>query len=157
VKKLLIVVFAVLGVVGAYTLGGASRAWAAHDESAAMQLSRLVLTRETYKEILEQTAAGISQGARASGEQLPGDFDKKLSLVVAEALPYDEMLAFNAQVYGSRFSDKELGEIVAFYKTPTGAKLIRELPGISKEAMLKVGGLMPKRLPGLLKKYGLVN
>jgi hypothetical protein len=61
----------------------------------------------------------------------------------------------NAQVYGSRFNDKELNDIIAFYKTPTGTKMVREIPNITQEVAQKVGTLLPQRLPDLLKKHGI--
>lgn len=38
-------------------------------------------------------------------------------------------------IYGQRFSESELKELIAFYGTPLGKKLIRELPAITQESM----------------------
>jgi hypothetical protein len=125
-------------------------------EELALSLSKLVLTDEIYSQMLEQMSAGIAQSMTAAGGKLPPDFAEKLAMVVREALPRKDVLEFNAQAYGSRFSDAELQQILDFYKTPTGAKLVRELPSLMREAMVKVGGLLPQRLPALMKKHGLV-
>jgi hypothetical protein len=153
-KKLLIGVVLGLCSAGAVTFTLHEREAQAASDSKAMQLSRMAMSKDTYKELVKQTMQGISASLQAQGQGLPADKLKQLELAVAEALPYEELLAFNAQIYGSRFSDKELDDIIAFYKTPTGAKLIKLLPDIAGEVAKKVGGLIPQRLPAALKKHG---
>src|SRR5689334_23233064 len=130
---------------------------AAPAESTAVKLAKLVMSKDSYKLMLVQTTQGMVQGMKQSGQTLPADFEKKAPLVVGEALPYDELIQFTAQVYGSRFSEKELNDIIAFYKTPTGVKLSKELPGIVHDTSAKVASLMPQRLPALMKKHGLLK
>jgi uncharacterized protein len=125
-------------------------------DGLALTLSKLMLTDETYSQTLQQVSAGIAQSMAAAGGRMPPDFADKIEKVVREALPRNEMLQFNAQVYGSRFSDPELQEIIDFYKTPTGIKILREMPSISREVSVKVGQLIPQRLPELMKKHGLL-
>ena len=126
------------------------------NDDLALTLSKLMLTEDLYKQMLEQMTAGMAQSMAANKANMPPDFAEKMALVVREALPYKDMLRFNAEIYGSRFSDKELQEIIVFYRTPTGAKILREMPGISREVMVKVGELIPQRLPQLMKKHGLM-
>jgi uncharacterized protein len=156
-KKLLIGLALGMGTLGAVTLsaGFTPAQAAAPTESMAMQLSRVVLSKDGYKELIKQSTAGIIAGIKSQGQTVPANFAPKLELVVAEALPYDELLAFNSQVYGSRFSDKELQDLINFYKTPTGAKLVKLLPAISGEVGQKLGVLLPQRLPAIMKKHGL--
>jgi uncharacterized protein len=155
-KKLLVGLALGLGTMGVVTVGrGVAPADAAAAESMAMQLSRVVMSPDGYKELIKQSTGGIIAGIKSQGQELPKDFAKKMEAVVAEALPYQELLAFNSQVYGSRFSDKELQDLITFYKTPTGAKLVRLLPAISGEVGQKLGLLLPQRLPALMKKHGL--
>ena len=156
-KKLLVGLALGLGTLAAVTVGaGFTPAQAAApSESTAMQLSRVVLSKDGYQDLIKQSTAGIIAGIKSQGQELPKDFAKKMEAVVAEALPYEELLAFNSQVYGSRFSDKELQDLITFYKTPTGSKLVRLLPAISGEVGQKLGNLLPQRLPGLMKKHGI--
>ncbi len=65
------------------------------------------------------------------------------------------------QIYARRFSAVEIGDILAFYKTPTGAKLLRELPQIAAESAALMG---PRMVPfqqkvvtsidAIMKKHG---
>ena len=156
-KKLLVGLALGLGTLAAVTVGAGftPAEAAAPSESTAMQLSRVVLSKDGYQDLIKQSTAGIIAGIKSQGQELPKDFAKKMEAVVAEALPYEELLAFNSQVYGSRFSEKELQDLITFYKTPTGSKLVRLLPAISGEVGQKLGNLLPQRLPGLMKKHGI--
>jgi hypothetical protein len=147
-----------LGVCGVLGVGlAALDVQAKGSDTLAMQLSRLVLSDDLYAQTVKQMTQGMAQGARQSGKPLPPDFEQKIQAVVKEALPHAELLQFNAQVYSSRFNDKELSDIIAFYKTPTGAKMVREIPNITQEVAQKVGQLLPQRMPELMKKHGLMN
>jgi uncharacterized protein len=153
-RKLLTIL--VLGVSGGLALGlPALDVQAKGSDTLSMQLSRIVLSEELYAATVTQMTQGMIQSARASGSELPPDLATKLQVVVKEALPHQELLQFNAQVYANHFNDKELTDILAFYKTPTGSKMVRELPGITQEVAQKVGTLLPQRLPELMKKHGL--
>jgi len=154
-KKLwvsLVVVGIGLGALGAESALRPAQAATSSSDSVAMQLSRLVLTKSTYESMVKQMMDSMLQ---ASGQAPDAKTQKEMTAVVMEALPYDEMLKFNAKVYGERFKDSELQEIITFYKTPVGTKLVRELPSISGEVGQLVGKIIPERLPALLKKHGL--
>ena len=154
---LLLGVSAPAALVGAVTGVGTSWVGSAHatsGDSVAMQLSRLVLSKDSYSSMIKQIMQGMVQASRQPAD---ANTQAKLESVMLEALPYDEMLQFNANIYGSRFSDREMREIITFYKTPTGARLVKELPGLSGEVGQFVGKIIPERLPALLKKYGLTH
>jgi len=152
-KKMLVgVVLGVSVAAGAVGTSWVNHAQAASSESVAMQLSRLVLSKDSYQAMIKQVMASMMA---ASGQPTDAKTQAKLEAVMLEALPYDEMLQFNAKVYGSRFKDSELQDIIAFYKTPTGVKLVKELPNISGDVGALVGKLIPQRLPALMKKHGL--
>lgn len=46
-----------------------------------------------------------------------------------------ELIDLLAGIYATRFSEAELKEAIAFYRTPTGQKLVSERPVIFQEAM----------------------
>jgi len=153
-RKLLAIL--VLGVSGGLALGlAAFDVQAKGSDTLSMQLSRIVLSDELYAQTVAQMTQGMIQSARASGGDLPPDIQTKLTGIVKEALPHQELLQFNAQVYSKHFNDKELTDILGFYKTPTGSKMVRELPAITQEVAQRVGTLLPQRLPELMKKHGL--
>ena len=124
-------------------------------KNTARELTQLVMPKDGYQKMMQQMSEGMVEGMSRSGAQMPADFPKKMMAVVQEALPYEEQIDFMTKLYASRFTDPELKDMVAFYKTPTGGKLVRELPGIMRESALWASQLLPKRLPELMKKHGI--
>lgn len=155
-RKALAVVSLVVSCATLSLAVGNDSAQAKGSEELALSLSKIMLTDEMYSQMLEQMSAGIVQSMAGAGGKLPPDFSEKMGKVMREALPRSDLLQFNAQVYGSRFSEAELQQIIDFYKTPTGSKILREMPSVMRDVMLKVGGLLPQRLPALMKKHGLM-
>ena len=124
-------------------------------KGVARDLTQLVLPREGYQKMMQQMAEGMAEGMKRGGAPTPKDLPATMLAVVQEALPYDEQIAFMTKLYASRFSEAELKDMLVFYKTPTGAKLVRELPGIMRESAIWAGQLLPQRLPQLMAKHGI--
>lgn len=65
-----------------------------------------------------------------------GIVEQEVKQVIDEVLlDRDALSEMMYPIYGSRFSEEELKELVVFYKTPLGKKLIRNLPAIAQEGM----------------------
>ncbi|WP_319560144.1 DUF2059 domain-containing protein [Marispirochaeta sp.] len=47
----------------------------------------------------------------------------------------DDMIGLIVPIYDRHFTHGEIKDIISFYETPTGSKLIQELPEISEESM----------------------
>lgn len=65
-------------------------------------------------------------------------------------------------VYGKYFSHQEIKELIAFYSTPTGAKIITAMPPLMNEAMqlgqqwgMALGPELQARIKAALEKEGL--
>jgi uncharacterized protein len=50
-------------------------------------------------------------------------------------MPVDEMMQAMMPAYQKHFTHGDIENLIAFYSTPTGAKLLNELPSITAEAM----------------------
>ena len=150
-----------MGLVLALGIGvgvGSLLAKPAHADApngAARELTQLVMPKDGYQKMMQQMSESMVEGMSRSGAQVPKDFPSRMLTVVQEALPYDEQVSFMTKLYASRFSEAELKDMVAFYKTPTGNKLVRELPGIMRESAVWASELLPKRLPQLMSKHGI--
>ena len=71
-------------------------------------------------------------------DKLPADFEARMNKVMDDYLksfPWDEILQSMVPVYQKHFTKGDVDHLVAFYSTPTGQKLIREMPAITAEAM----------------------
>jgi uncharacterized protein len=121
----------------------------------AKQLVAIVVPRDAYERTITQVMQQMIAAMRAQGQTIPADGEPKLKAAVLEVLPYDELIVWNAEVYAKHFSDKELDDLIRFYKTPTGKKAAKILPDLMGEVGAKMGQIMPARLPAALKKHGL--
>ncbi len=74
------------------------------------------------------------------------DFDEAIPVVAGVMNSYaDSFVNETAQIYARHFSIDELRQLTAFYKTPTGAKLLQKQPEITQEVI----SFSQKLLPGL--------
>jgi len=82
-------------------------------------------------------------------DKLPADFEARVNQMVDESMksfPWDEALDAMAPVYAKHFTKAEISALTAFYGTPAGQKVLREMPAIVAEAMQSMIPLMRKQM-----------
>jgi len=152
---------AALVIASLLTVGGVARAAASEDEAkatktATIELMRAIVPPEAYNAMLDQMYQQMSQGMRQMGAAgIPADKQEALKAAVKECIPYDDLLTWTGEVYARHFTKKEIEDLAAFYKTPTGKKVARMIPTLSGEVGQKMGPLLMTRLPAALKKHGI--
>ncbi|HEV2197378.1 MAG TPA: DUF2059 domain-containing protein [Candidatus Acidoferrum sp.] len=80
-------------------------------------------------------------------DKLPPDFEERTAKMIDDGMksfPWDEMLDSMVPVYQKHFTKGDVSVLIAFYGTPTGQKLLREMPAIMQEAMESMMPLMQK-------------
>ncbi len=71
-------------------------------------------------------------------DELPADYESKMNARMDEMfenMPWDEMMQAMVPVYQKHFTKGDIDNLVAFYSSPTGEKLLREMPSIMSDAM----------------------
>jgi hypothetical protein len=140
---------------------GADSPALAEQRTLALQLVELVQPESSYRagvqQMMDQMVPSLEAQAQATGRPLPPDYKQRMNAVLLEVVPYPEMKEWSADIYAQRFTAKELKELLAFYRTPVGRKLASKLPEIMGEAGKKVSVVLPQRLPGALKRHGLLG
>jgi len=82
-------------------------------------------------------------------DKLPPDCEARMNKMTDDmfkTMPWDDMLDAMAPVYQKHFTKGDVDALVAFYSTPTGQKLIKELPEITAEAMQEITPLLRKSI-----------
>ncbi|HMF26348.1 MAG TPA: DUF2059 domain-containing protein [Pseudolabrys sp.] len=116
-------------------------------EALAQQPSVAAMT--TAREIIKTTGATalfnplipgvIEQAKNLFLQQNPGlikDLNDIAAQLRADFAPrFDELTNEVAQLYATHFTEQELRDLLAFYKTPVGMKLITEQPKIGEEGI----------------------
>ena len=145
----------VLLVVGLVSLSAAGTAGGQGvGQKKARELVILVMPREAYERSIQQMTNQMLATLRAQGQKIADGAEQKMKDAVIDVMPYDELLTWTADIYARHFTPKELGDLLAFYRTPTGRKAARLLPDLMGEVGAKMAQILPQRLPAALKKHG---
>jgi len=85
---------------------------------------------------IEQMTTALKQAKPNIDPKAFDVIEQEVKLIIDEALLKDNIMAdILYPIYSSRFSEEELKELIAFYKTPLGKKLLQNMPAITQEAM----------------------
>jgi hypothetical protein len=80
-------------------------------------------------------------------DNLPADYESKIASMMDDMfqnMPMDEMTQAMVPAYQKYLTKGDIDNLVAFYSTPTGAKLLREMPSMLAEAMQSMMPIMTK-------------
>ncbi len=110
--------------------------------AAQVQLARQIVDASGAARAFDPILPSIVQQTYAQLVQQNPDLQKSL-LEVAQALGPEflkrqpEVVEIMIQSYASHFTEAELKELVTFYSSPTGKKLVTELPLVLEESFAK--------------------
>lgn len=111
----------------------------------------IVSVIEQTKGALLQTNPQLAKDLEAVGTQLRNEFAPRR----------DELLAQAAKLYAARFTEQELKEMAAFYKSPLGKKMVVQEPLVLEETFNyvqqwgpRVGEEVMNRFRAEMKKKG---
>jgi hypothetical protein len=80
-------------------------------------------------------------------DKLPADFEARTNKQLDELLkdmPFDEMFDAMVPSYQKHFTKGDLNALVTFYSSPTGQKILNQMPQIMAEAMQSMMPIMQK-------------
>jgi uncharacterized protein len=98
------------------------------------------LMRETLKKRYPQTSAErIAQADRLIAETM-------------KDMPLDAMLDDMIPIYQRHFSKIDIDAISTFYASPTGQKMMREMPALTSESMQASYARMQKQMDAMMKR-----
>jgi uncharacterized protein len=88
-------------------------------------------------------------------DRLPADFEVRINKMMDDMMksfPWDEMVEAMVPVYQKHLTKGDVDALVAFYSTPTGQKLIKQMPEITGEAMQQTIPLMRKSIDAMTQR-----
>jgi len=115
---------------------------------------RATLT-QYFDGVAKQGKVGAEEGFKhkvpnATPEQI-AEVDKFADSIFKD-MPIDEMLDAMVPIYQKHLSKQDLDEILKFYSSPVGQKLLREQPAMMSEGMQAGGEIGRKRIGAILQK-----
>jgi len=112
---------------------------------------QIVKSHDTIKKLMASMTQGIHQMLHEQflkhKDELPADYEARMTAVMSdmfENMPMDEMMQAMVPAYQKHFTRGDIDSLVAFYSSPTGAKLLREMPAIMAESMQDMMPIMTK-------------
>lgn len=111
-----------------------------------MQMESIV--EATYDQ-MEGMMQGLSaqMGVKPEEQQIFDLYYKKMTRVLKEEMSWQKMSPLMVDIYQKHFSENEIREMLAFYKTETGQSIITKLPLVSQEAMLASQRMVQSAMP----------
>jgi uncharacterized protein len=67
-------------------------------------------------------------------------------------MPFDEMIQAMVPTYQKHFTKGDMDGLLAFYTSPTGQKLLREMPAITAEAMTALMPIMRQHTDAMSRR-----
>ena len=95
------------------------------------------LMKTTMNSMSKQMHQMVGEQLKKQGNLTP-EMEAQLNKMMDDLIkniPIDDLLDAMIPVYQKHFTKGNIDDLVAFYSTPTGQKLVRDLPAITTEAM----------------------
>jgi hypothetical protein len=115
------------------------------------------------RELMSQTIAAMSKPMHQMvhdtymkhKDNLPPDFEERMNKMMDDMLgnmPWDEMLQAMVPAYQKHLTKGDIDNLVAFYSSPTGQKLLREMPSLMADSMQATMPIMRKHIEGVTER-----
>jgi uncharacterized protein len=124
-----------LGLILSIGMAGAQ-----HPSAAAMATAHELVTVKGVSTLYEPLVTGVIEKAKGmllqTNPMLGKDLNEVAAKLRADLAPRSaEVVTETARLYALRFTEQELKDALAFYKSPLGRKLLVEEPAIADESM----------------------
>ena len=103
---------------------------------------QLMHSREMFQQTLDVMSKPLHQMIHEQylkdQDKLPADFEPRMNQMMDEmlsGLPYDEIQEKMVPVYQKHLTAGDLNALIAFYSSPTGQKMLKEMPTLMADTM----------------------
>jgi uncharacterized protein len=139
-----LIVFALAGTAGRASAQGAAPNAAHQPSQAAILLAKQILETKHADNIFDPLIRGVVVKTRDFFMQTNFMWGKDLNEVTDNLIKQyrvraGELMNDAARIYASHFTEPELKQLLAFYQSPLGQKVIIEEPKTAEESMTMAG------------------
>lgn len=133
--------------------------------AAARELVQVMKATDQFKSLLPQIVQALKPAFVQNRPDVEKDYDAIMPIILDGAIKrLNELAESLAVVYAHNFSVAELHDLTAFYRTPTGQRLIERQPAIARESLIagqqfgqKLAADLRERIGEELRKRGHAN
>jgi hypothetical protein len=122
---------------------------------SAGDLARILMPKKTWDQGLAALANDVQgriQSHPGAKLEFPPDFGKQVRAELDAALPYESLLELHAKELSAGYTEPELKELLAFYKTPTGQKSLQVMPAVSEKVAVQTQQRVESKMPAIMEK-----
>ena len=116
----------------------------------------VVHSHEMMKQMMEAMVKPMHQMVHdeylKDKDKLPADFEAETNKFMDDMfrnMPMDDMMQAMVPVYQKHFTKGDIDALVVFYSSPTGQKVLREMPAIVAESMQTMMPIMRTYVEGM--------
>ncbi|SRR5271155_777967 len=136
--------YALIGLVAVAVTGVARPEPAANPSPAAILIAKQIAQLKDVHALFDPLVRGVVEKVKNQFMQTNFMFAKDLNEIAANlereyATRAGELVDITARIYAEHFSEAELKDILAFYQSPVGRKVIVEEPKVMDESMNRAG------------------
>lgn len=97
------------------------------------------LSVQVMKQAMDQVNSGVMQqmlGVKLtpSQQQSVDDVTKRMQKIISGALNWKDLEPEYAKIYAAAYTEQQLDDILAFYKSPTGQAMVDKSPALAAQA-----------------------
>lgn len=78
-------------------------------------------------------------------------FNEKMFAAMKEEMNWQKIKSPTIEIYAKHFSEKEISDMIAFYKTESGKSMIKKLPAVMTDSMMMAQNMMKNFIPKMQK------
>jgi len=111
--------------------------------------------RQVMDSMMKQQSALIDETLKKRYPQTSADKIARANRMIAETMkdmPMDAMLDDMIPIYQKHFSKTDIDAMSVFYASPTGQKMMREMPALTSESMQASYARMQKQMDAMTKQ-----
>jgi hypothetical protein len=114
------------------------------------------LSAQVMQQVMDQVNSGMMQqltGTHLTPDQQKqlNEFNKKAQDLIASSVGWEKLEPEYAKLYVEAYSEQQLDDILAFYKSPTGQAMVQKNPELLKQSTAIAQGHLAAAMPQLQK------
>lgn len=117
---------------------------------AVLNLDRMM--KVTMQAAAEQVKTNLPEIMKQQNIEIPKDQLDAMTEDMFHDYPMKEVLDSMVPVYQKHLNKTDVANILAFYKSPTGQKMLNEMPEMSRDAMQAANPVMKQWMSSLMQR-----
>ncbi|HEY0923723.1 DUF2059 domain-containing protein [Rheinheimera pacifica] len=110
-----------------------------------MNMDSVVDTMYSQMEVVMQNMS-TQMGVQPSEQPIYDEYFSKMTNIMRETMSWEQMKPMVIDIYDRNFTEKEVSDMLKFYRTDTGKAIIKKLPVVTQESMQMSQAMMQQTI-----------